>query len=211
MEKFRIKYPKLFKVLRDTKTFFLIFLIVFVLVFGVFNGRAFLNQTKYSLKIGIENSQKFMNRIEGSKEEIYNTIDRVVIPKINVDAPIILPDSSDEKTIFNNLEKGVVLYPSSVIPGQIGNSILLGHSSAYPWYKGNYGSVFSLLNRLEAGNQIIVFYSKNKHVYEIIGKQVILKDVSIQSQDESSRLILISCWPVGTAWKRIMIIAEKVE
>jgi len=208
MEKFRVKYPKTFKVLNDTKTFFLIFIIVFTIVFAIFNGRAFFSQAKYSLRIGVESAQKFVKKA-GTKEEVYRTVDKVVIPKINVEAPIIVPANSDQKTIFNSLEQGVALYPSSVIPGQVGNSIILGHSSAYPWYQGNYGSVFSLLNRLDLEDEIIVFYNKTKYVYRVKHKQVILKDVSIQPQDQKPQLVLVSCWPVGTAWKRIMVIAEK--
>jgi sortase (surface protein transpeptidase) len=36
-------------------------------------------------------------------------------------------------------------------------SIILGHSSRYPWEPGKYKAVFSLLNELTIGDRIYVF------------------------------------------------------
>jgi len=67
------------------------------------------------------------------------------IPAIGANAPIVLENSNDPNVIFNRLEDGVVHYAGTPLPGEPGTSIILGHSSAYPWYKGKYGSIFALL------------------------------------------------------------------
>ncbi len=205
---FRLKHPSFFKILREGGIFLLIFIIVFVIVFIIFNGRSFYNQIKYALKIDIEKSEEFIKKLPTAKENLYNIDDSIVIPKTNTNAPIVFPDTTDEKILFNELENGVVYYPSSVIPGQTGNTIILGHSSAYPWYNGKYGSVFSLLNQLESGDQIIIFYQKHIYIYKVTAKEVVAKDAAIANQNEKSQLILISCWPVGTTWKRILVKAD---
>ncbi len=209
--KFRVKHPAIYKILKETYRFLLIFVITFVVVFAIFNGRAFYNQAKYTFKIGIEKSENFLKQLELPKasEKIYNIEDSLVIPKINVNAPIVFASTTDSKILFNKLEQGVVHYPTSTAPGEVGSTIILGHSSAYPWYAGDYGSVFALLGKLQPGDQIIVFYKKHKHTYTVSNKQVINDQVEIKSQNQKPKLILISCWPVGTAWKRIMIEAEK--
>jgi len=203
--KLKIKYQKIFKFLLEAKVFFLIFAAIFVIVFTIFNGRSFYEQARYFLRINIEEGKKFLASLPKPREDLYDIEDSIVIPKININAPIVSPNTTDEKILFNELEKGVVYYPGSALPGKTGNTIILGHSSAYPWYKGNYGSVFSLLNHLDINDEIIVFYDKHKYIYKVEEKTVINKKANIETQNETSRLVLVSCWPVGTAWKRMMV------
>jgi LPXTG-site transpeptidase (sortase) family protein len=209
--KFRIKYPKSFKFLKEVKSFLLIFVIIFVIVFTTFNGRSFYNQIKYTFRIGIEKIDKFMAELPVGINKLYNVADSIVIPKININAPIVFPKNTDEKNLFKELENGTVHYPGSVNPGKVGNSILLGHSSAYPWYKGQYGSVFSLLNRLDENDEIIIFYKKHKYVYRITHKKIVNDTAVVNKQESKSQIVLLSCWPVGTTWNRIMIKGELVE
>lgn len=204
--KSRIKHPKWFKFLKEVKIFLFVFVIVFILVFVVFNGRAFYNQVKYSFKIGIEKTEDFLKKF--SLDNLYNVPNSIIIPKININAPISFPKHTDEKSLFKELEKGVVHYSDSVRPGKVGDAVLLGHSSAYPWYKGQYGSVFSLLNRLDQGDEIIIFYKKHKYVYKITEKRVVKRNTDVIKQTEKSQIILLSCWPIGTTWNRIMIKGE---
>ncbi|HEY5152650.1 MAG TPA: sortase, partial [Candidatus Saccharimonadales bacterium] len=54
----------------------------------------------------------------------------VIIPKINVEIPVNYNETStDENTIENDLQDGVVHYPTTVLPGQTGNTAFFGHSS----------------------------------------------------------------------------------
>ncbi len=208
--KCKIKYPRIFNFFKEGSNFLLIFLIVFIAVFTIFNGKAFYQQIKYSLGMNIEKNEDFLKKLltREIQEELYDVPDSIIIPDINVNAPIVFPETTDEKKLLQELGKGVVFYPDSVLPGQNGNTIILGHSSAYPWDKGKYGSVFSLLGQLKSGGQIIIFYQKHKYVYRVITKEIFKKNAQISVQNENSQLVLISCWPIGTAWKRIVIMAE---
>ncbi len=203
--KFRAKHLALYKLIKEGGIFLLIFIIVFAAVFAAFNGRAFYEQIKYKLGINLIRSDEFLNKLPIAKETLYDINDSVVIAKININAPIIFSRSTENKQLLKELENGVVHYADSVFPGQIGNSIILGHSSAYPWYKGKYGSVFSLLNQLDESDEIIVFYQKHQYIYKVVSKEIVKKNTIIPDQNERSQLILISCWPIGTDWNRILI------
>ena len=76
------------------------------------------------------------------------------IPVLNIGAPIVFEPTTSEQRIYSALEKGVVHYAETPNPGQPGTSIIIGHSSAYPWYKGDYGYIFSKLSKLHTGDII---------------------------------------------------------
>jgi len=193
----------------------IIFLFLFLAVFGsllfIFNGRFIYNQIKYSV-LGAPSSF-FENQAIGSGEsDDGNLPQRLIIPSLGIDVPIVLAESSDESALQGVLERGVVLWPDSASLGEKGTMIILGHSSAYPWYKGAYGSVFSLLNKLGENDEIFVLSAKKKYVYKVIGKEINLpENLNIEKQEEESMLYLLSCWPIKTNWKRIVIKAVSID
>lgn len=141
----------------------------------------------------------------------------LVIDKIGVRAPIVFNIPDDNNLIYNNLENGVVHYSDTTKPGLPGASVILGHSSAYPWYKGDYGAVFALLGKLNVGDRFYVQYSDNRtFVFEM--KQSIIFNpfaddprLAAIENASGSALILISCYPVGTNYKRIAVQAQLVQ
>jgi len=74
---------------------------------------------------------------------------------------------------MQELEKGIIKYPGSADPGTEGNSFIFGHSSNYPWAKGDYNNAFALLNELNAGDEIIVFFKQKKYTYVVREKNVV--------------------------------------
>jgi LPXTG-site transpeptidase (sortase) family protein len=97
-----------------------------------------------------------------------------------------------------------------------GNGIILGHSSAYPWYRGDYGSVFALLSKLAVGERFYVQYEDNRmFVYEVRGS-VIFNPFKTEERLAAlegvtgDNVILLSCYPVGTSYLRIAVRAEQV-
>lgn len=140
----------------------------------------------------------------------------VYIPKIKIKAPIVFPDTNDSNKLLKWLEKGVVHYPDSAMFGDPptggGVAILLGHSSAYPWYRGNYGSVFALLEKLQAGDEVIVVSNGKKYLYRVSGSKVVVpKDFKVTNPDGKSHLWLMSCWPVKTNKLRIVVATDLIS
>lgn len=133
------------------------------------------------------------------------------IPQFNIKVPILEVETRDSDIIYKKLKEGVVLYPGFDIPGK-GYSIIIGHSSQYPWDSGRYRSVFALLNQLERGDEIYVFWNQKPLVFEVRDKNIFLpwpkgteSTETIFPPSDEITLILQSCWPVGTASKRVAV------
>ncbi|MEW5805276.1 MAG: sortase [Patescibacteria group bacterium] len=196
--------------------YFFGYLVLFLpIVIFIFNGRALLAQANWSLKQTLifqtPNSQEVspdtFNQVSASGTESF-----VFIPKINVKAEIVFPDTTDNKELLSWLEKGVIHYPDSAGFGEKGVGILLGHSSAYPWYRGDYGSVFALLEKLEPGDEVVVVSQGKKYLYRVSGSKVVVpKDFRVENPDNGSHLWLMSCWPVRTNKLRIVVATDLVK
>lgn len=141
----------------------------------------------------------------------------IQIPKISVVAPVVWSQKEDEKKIQEDLEKGTIHYPGTAFPGLRGNNYVTGHSSYYTWSKSLYKTVFQDLNKLEKGDDIIfdLEFSSGKKVevvYRVVSNEVVLPDDPRLFRDfEGAELTLVTCWPIGTDWKRVMVKANLVK
>ena len=155
----------------------------------------------------------FENMEESTEKVFMGKQDSIVIPKIEIEAPIILVDSTQPKDFIEPLKNGVTHYPSS-LPGESGEIIILGHSSPPLWPKINYDWVFSELDTLEPGNEIYVYFNNLRYKYVVKGKVFLQKGQdlpSFASDDSRSKLLLVSCWPPGIDNKRIVVHSELVD
>lgn len=140
-----------------------------------------------------------------------NTKFSILIPKIGANAPVIANvDPSDETAFKPILEKGIAHAKGSVFPGMPGNTYLFAHSTDNWWNVGRYNAVFYLLKELQPGDEIVVFFENERHDY--IVESTVIKDPEDTSflkeaQNGPERLILQTCWPPGTTWKRLYVIA----
>jgi LPXTG-site transpeptidase (sortase) family protein len=140
----------------------------------------------------------------------------ISIPKIGITAPVIIEPSADPKVILKDLKKGVVHYSGSAMLGQPGTAIILGHSWTTSWRTGNYDSVFSLINKLAAGDTFTISNGDNVLTYRVVGNMVfnpISKDKTIEEfiKSDSSSLVLITCWPAGSSRERLAVKADLVQ
>jgi LPXTG-site transpeptidase (sortase) family protein len=137
----------------------------------------------------------------------------LVISKTGVRTPIVFPTDVSTKGVLKALEGGVGAYPGSVMPGQKGHMILLGHSSLASWYHGNYARVFALLNRLAVGDEFVIVADNMKYVYKISSNQVLkpaAADAYLALPVEGSIVDLVTCDPVGSAANRRIVSAELI-
>lgn len=138
------------------------------------------------------------------------------IPKINVSVPIVFGIPSVAEKIYANLTNGVVHYSATPKPGESGASVILGHSSLYPWQVNKYGAPFALLGKLRPGDTMTVTYSGGK-TYTYLMKQSIVfnpleseSDARLAEFEKSTKplLLLVTCWPVNSNKSRIALQAE---
>jgi sortase A len=142
---------------------------------------------------------------------------RIIIPKINVNAPIVynLSDLSEESS-QNALQNGPIHYPiqgASAYPGQNGNTVILGHSSADWFEPGNYKFIFVQLNRLATGDLFYLDYQGVRYTYRVSRTEIINPDQvsALAIGDAKPYATLITCDPPGTAYKRLVVFAEQIS
>ena len=145
---------------------------------------------------------------------------RLVIPRIEQNIPIVNVTSESliqrnwsalEKEMQNALKDGVVHYPGTSLPGQDGNIVITGHSSYFPWDPGRFKDVFALLHQLVIGDRIVVYHNQDKYLYEVENIKVVLPDdIEVLKQTPGEQLTLVTCTPVGTNLKRLIVIARPI-
>ncbi len=145
---------------------------------------------------------------------------RIIIPRIDQNIPIVRVSSENlikrdwaalENDIQGALQDGVVHYPGTSLPGQKGNIVITGHSSYFPWDPGRFKDVFALLHDVVVEDRIVVYYNQKKYIYEVEDIQVVLPDdIRVLEQTESDQLTLITCTPIGTNLKRLIVVAKLI-
>lgn len=200
---------------------FKLFVLSFAVIFSVLNGRFVFANLQYWLAGDIP---KPLPEKQVGKLPISPNRDTPVLPseailkidRLGIAAPVVFGVEDDLKKIYSSLERGVVHYARTPKPGVDGTSIILGHSSAYPWYRGSYGSVFALLGKLQPGDTIRIQY-KDGGTFSFTVKQSLVfspftddERLLQLEQSQTPTIVLVSCWPVGTNYKRIAVQAELI-
>ena len=146
---------------------------------------------------------------------------RIIIPKIGSNVPVVSVPTNNliardwdalENDIQDSLRDGVVHYPGTAYPDQIGNVVLTGHSSYFPWDPGRFKDVFALLHQVALKDKIVVFYDQKKYIYQVDEIKVVMPDkIDVLGPTDDSRLTLITCTPIGTNEKRLIVRARLIE
>lgn len=153
--------------------------------------------------------------VEGKKPENAPEIKQypdntIFIPKIGVQAPVGWDTPNNQ--ITEALEKKVVHLQGTGKPGGYDGIFITGHSSNYWWKEGDYNSVFALLPQLNEGDEIIITYQGEFHHYKISGKDEVKKDQVVEHLTTGrERLTLMTCVPVGTNLRRLLIYADPIN
>lgn len=140
---------------------------------------------------------------------------RLIIPKINVDTPVFYDIPTDKPSQDKAMENGVAHFAipgANSHPGQIGNTVLSGHSSNDVFAAGDYKFIFMQLDKLQVGDTIYANYKGKRYTYVVTKKQEVSPtDVSALIYDTDKPVMtLITCTPLGTALRRLLVTAEQV-
>lgn len=140
---------------------------------------------------------------------------RIIIPKINLDIPVIYGEESiAEDDVQRALEDGVLHYPITPEPGENGNSVFFGHSSNNIFNSGSYKFAFVLLNQLEEGDTFMLEKDGQRYVYRVFNKEVVSPtDFSVLDShpDKPAIATLITCDPPGTSINRLAVYGEQIS
>jgi len=151
------------------------------------------------------------NTVKTTYTDKQNTLE---IPKINISVPIIFSTSIEKNALMRDLDLGVVYYPGSVYPGQIGQAIILGHSAPEGWPQIKHDWVFTDLEKLTTGDIILIDLNNKQYKYIVKQKTIIQRGADVPFDNLSANsnvLTLISCWPPGKDYQRITVQAVLVD
>ena len=133
------------------------------------------------------------------------------IEKLGLSAPIILDiDGNNKEQYMKALENGVAQMAKTALPGEIGNTVIFGHSSYYRNKPGNYKTIFAKLNDLARGDKISVTTPDKNLTYNVSEVKIVApEDLSVVDQESpSSKLTLLTCWPPKTTEQRLVVVAN---
>ncbi len=154
--------------------------------------------------------------IDPSTDNSVSQDPRLIIPKINVDVPVIYDVGNDYDSQMAAMAKGVADFAipgASSRPGQVGNTVLSGHSSNDLFDKGDYKFIFAQLEKLGAGDTIYANYQGKRYTY-VVTKTEVVKPTDVNKlvyPTNKPILTLITCTPLGTSLNRLLVTAEQVS
>ncbi len=148
---------------------------------------------------------------------------RIIIPKINLDAPVIEAGTRKVRVngqIFEQYtapdEFAAGWHPDSALLGSIGNTVLNGHHNVHD-------EVFGNLIDLEPGDIIYLFSGERKFAYMVANKMILPElgeDITVEQRLQNARwimassderLTLVTCWPAYSNTHRLILVAKPIQ
>ncbi|MBI4744190.1 MAG: sortase [Actinobacteria bacterium] len=124
---------------------------------------------------------------------------RIYIPSVKINAKI------SEGATKENLLFDVAHVERTALPGQEGNSVIIGHNKGHP-----SNLLFTFLYKTKTGDLVAVDYKKKRYAYKI--KKIKIIDPEKESEEikamKGTLLTLITCYPPNTNYYRIIVIAK---
>jgi len=202
--------------------FFGLFVLFFAIIFLALNFSAYKQKITfwYHDEFLAENSNSISSVISTgdiqtleTQNKIPNISDNsIYIENINIKAPITFRVPNNENDVSASLKNGLIQLDGTALPGEVGNVFITGHSSNYLWVKSDYNAIFALLSKVVIGDAILVKFQNQNYIYQV--KNIFItssSDVSVMNpQNNQSILTLMTCTPVGTNLKRLIVRAEQI-
>lgn len=140
----------------------------------------------------------------------------ISIPKVGVNAEVFLEvDPYNKEGYSKALKQGAAHAKGTAYPGQEGNVFIFAHSSSPDSSAGKYNTIFSLLNKLKEGDEVYLVYGKDNFKYKVTQTKIINAEevgyINSNSVSDKKTVTLMTCWPIGTNWKRLLVIGELAE
>lgn len=125
----------------------------------------------------------------------------ITIPKLEIDDARVLVGTDD-------LNKSLIHYGGTPMPGDYGNAVVFGHSTLPQFFDpSNYKSIFSTLPTLKKGDDFFVEYDGVSYKYRVYEMTVTEPNdlTPLEQRYDDSYITLITCVPPGTYWKRLNV------
>jgi len=126
-----------------------------------------------------------------------SAVGRIRIPRIGISFVVVKGTSSAD------LRSGPGIFPETPFPGVAGTTAIAGHRTTYL-------APFRHIDRLHAGNRILLRMPYARFTYTVTGKRVVAPTNVRAAIAEVgySRLVLSACTPLFSAAKRLLVFAR---
>lgn len=140
------------------------------------------------------------------------------IPKFNINVPVDFNAKPDHASQMAAMVNGVAYFGipgANSKPGQLGNVAISGHSSNDFFEQGNYKFIFGPLvaQGMKEGDPIYVNYESRRYTYSVTRSEIVMPNEAnkLILPADKPYLTLITCTPLGTSEKRLLIFAEQIS
>lgn len=150
--------------------------------------------------------QLFTNK--NQTEEYKKTEFDLFVPNIKIAVPVVADVDGYSRSEYKKaLREGVAHFKDTAKPGEDGNIFIFGHSSSLG--DGRYKVVFERLPELKEGDSIQLHYKNNDYYYAVTETKVVAyDDLSWTERGGEKVLTLMTCYPIGSSEKRLIIRAR---
>jgi len=137
------------------------------------------------------------------------------IPANKISTPLIFTQNT--ANFEKDLTQGVVHYPGTAMPGEVGTAYISGHSSGYAWQKNSYKNIFRGLGNVKDGTSFTISVTlrdgrKATINYVVQFRQEFAANDQAQFvQTADARVALSTCWPVDTSSRRLVLFAKQTQ
>lgn len=135
----------------------------------------------------------------------------VDLATIEQNVPLVYSETLEEVQIQEYLKQGAVVLPLGTTFGEPGNVVVTAHSSGTQSF-GPYRFAFSKLSELQEGEEYTISTPAATYRYRVYGKEVVWPhEVDKLPNDDRSTVTLVTCWPLWTNFKRLLVHSELVS
>lgn len=146
-----------------------------------------------------------LGEVQVSEDIVY----QLDIPSLDITNAKVVQGGTD-------LNKSLIAFPGTALPGQYGAPVIFGHSVLRQFYNPSeknsrrYTSIFSTIMTLKKGDEIFITHDGVRYTYVVQEKtEVKPTDVYILNQKyDAKRLKIVTCTPEGTYLRRGVVTAE---
>ena len=141
------------------------------------------------------------------------------VEEYRFDIPSLEISNAKVRVGGTDLNKSLIQYPGTALPGEPGAPVIFGHSVLRQFYSPSeknprrYSSIFSKIMTLKNGDKIYLTYNNVKYTYQVQSNtEVQPTDTFILAQRYDARqLKLVTCVPEGTVLRRGVVIAQLIK
>ncbi len=135
---------------------------------------------------------------------------KILINKLGIKSAVINPTSTNLATLNKSLKLGAVRYPNSGSLGENKSIFIFGHSTSLETDTAYY-KTFNNLDKLVAGDEIILQSTDSEYIYKVVSTTVTNTKEGLVQLSDDKKLILSTCNTLGKKEERIVVKADFVK